>query len=84
MLAVPAIAGATVLELVSLLRNTVLEKDCSHYINLAIGFAVSAVIGYISLTLLVKLLKRGKLQFFAWYLFALGAGLLIWRGWMLF
>jgi undecaprenyl-diphosphatase len=83
LLAIPAIAGAALLEIISLLNNTVIEKDYSHYINLSIGFAVSAVVGYISLTLLVKLLQRGKLQVFAWYLFALGAGLLIWRIWII-
>ena len=84
LLSIPAIAGATLLEIISLLRTSSFKNDSSQYINLSIGFAVSAVIGYISLTLLVKMLKRGKLQMFAWYLFAIGAGLLVWRVWSLF
>lgn len=79
LLAIPAIAGAAFLEIVSLLGQKDIHAQSGHYINLGIGFAVSAVIGYISLCLLVRMLQSGKLKIFAWYLFAIGTALLIWR-----
>lgn len=79
LLAIPAIAGAVLLEIISLFRHSNVHGAGRHYINLGIGFAVSAVIGYISLFLLVRMLRSGKLKIFAWYLFAIGAALLIWR-----
>ena len=62
LLAIPAIGGAAFLHL--------------PLPVLAGGFAISAVVGYVSLALLLKLLKRGRLAFFSWYLYAVGTLLL--------
>lgn len=79
LLAIPAIAGASLIEIISIFSQRDIQMQSGHYINLGIGFAVSAVIGYISLCLLVRMLQSGKLKIFAWYLFAIGTALLVWR-----
>ena len=47
--------------------------------QLGVGFGVSAVVGYAALALLVKMLNRGKLALFSWYLYAVGLCVLIWQ-----
>ncbi|MFA7230592.1 MAG: undecaprenyl-diphosphate phosphatase [Victivallaceae bacterium] len=79
MLAIPAIGGAAFLELLSALKKQELAVNSPSMLFLAIGFAVSAAVGYIALTLLLKILNRGKLNVFAWYLYAVGTIVVTWR-----
>jgi len=65
-LSIPAIAGAAVKELPEA------QWTMPAGVLLA-GFAVSAVVGFMALTLLVKFVKRGKLRGFAWYCWSLSA-----------
>ena len=74
LLASPAIGGAAFLHLLDMIKDTA-EPALSLPV-LAGGFAISAVVGYVSLALLLKLLKRGRLAFFSWYLYAVGIVLL--------
>ncbi|MCK5786711.1 MAG: undecaprenyl-diphosphate phosphatase [Candidatus Sabulitectum sp.] len=60
LLAIPAILGAAVKELPSASWDIPAG-------NILIGFAVSAVVGFGALSLLVKFVKQGKLTGFAWY-----------------
>ena len=60
LLAIPAILGAAVKELPSAGWDIPAG-------NILIGFAVSAVVGFGALSLLVKFVKQGKLTGFAWY-----------------
>jgi len=78
LLAIPAIGGVVLVKMFLLLKNgkiTLHSLDISH---LAIGFIVSAFVGYFSLRLLLKLLKRGDFKYFACYLYVLGLATLIW------
>ncbi len=61
LLAIPAILGAAVKELPDASWNNI------PFSNIVIGFVVSAVVGFMALTLLVKFVKAGKLSRFAWY-----------------
>lgn len=70
-LACPAIGGAALLEALSLLKDGGGTAACSPSM-LALGFAVSAGVGYLSLKLLIGILKRGKLYWFAFYCFGIG------------
>ncbi|MEW6380550.1 MAG: undecaprenyl-diphosphatase UppP [bacterium] len=77
LLSIPAILGATVLE----------AKDSMHLlwqpgINLPAilaGTLAAAVVGYLAIKYLLKLLSRQRLSLFAWYcwLVAIGSGLLL-------
>jgi undecaprenyl-diphosphatase len=78
LLAIPAIGGATVVEAGSKLLKNEVDFASARYFNLGIGFLISAVVGYLSLALLLKVLKKGKLSFFAYYCFILGLAVIVW------
>ena len=75
LLAIPAIGGAAFLETVKLFRNGL--GGVGDPGGLALGFVVAAAVGYISLALLLKVLRRGKLAVFAAYLVLIAAAVLI-------
>ncbi len=78
LLAVPAIGGAALLEFLDLAEKGVMIGGVTPW-QLAAGFLVSAAVGYVTLSLLVRMLNRGKLGFFAWYLYVIGIGVLAWQ-----
>lgn len=65
-LSIPAITGATLLHVNG-------GPGGSTATALALGFAVSLVVGYMSLALLVSFVRRGRLSWFSYYCFAVGA-----------
>ncbi|MBR7144398.1 MAG: undecaprenyl-diphosphate phosphatase [Lentisphaeria bacterium] len=69
LLAIPAIGGAALLEVVDMFKNSDTISG-GELLPVFIGFIVSAVVGYFSLAGLIKLLKKGRLDCFAYYLFA--------------
>ena len=73
LLSVPAVLGALLLELKDLgTLARVLEPQA-----MLGGFLAAAAAGFVSLTVLLRLIRRGRLYLFAFYLFPLGlAGLL--------
>ena len=70
LLAIPALAGAGVYEAFSMLRHH--EPLSTSPGNLAIGAALSFVVGLVALALLQRVLERGRLHYFGWYCIALG------------
>ena len=83
MMAIPAIAGGALLELVELLQKQ--TSDSPEAISqhglflLTLGMVVSCVVGILALKLLLKWLQQGKLKYFAWWLFLLGPVVIVWR-----
>ncbi len=83
LLAIPAIAGAGVLELKDLLSGEQQTgPPTADPIHMAIGAFVAFVVGIASLWILVKILERGRLTWFAYYCIALGIGVLAWQGYV--
>lgn len=78
LLALPAIAGAVLLEIIDLSKSG-FALDNFNIWQLLTGFVVSAAVSLASLILLIKIVKRGKIAWFSWYLFLLGAGIMIWQ-----
>ena len=76
LLAIPAIGGAGLLETVEMLR-----KPAGHAapVELAVGAAVSFLVGLLALWWLVRWLEKGRLYLFGCYLLLLGAAVLIWQ-----
>lgn len=66
LLAIPAITGAAVKELPAA------QWTVPPGILLA-GFAVSALVGFLALSVLVRFVKKGRLRGFAWYCWAVAA-----------
>ena len=69
LLAIPAIGGAAMLELKDLLQGSAHAVSGSQWGIYAIGFLVSAAVGYAALAGLIAMLRRGKLGWFACYLY---------------
>jgi len=76
LLAIPAIAGAGLLEVVDLWRQ---PSEPIPPRMLLLGAVVSFVVGMACLGWLLRWLRQGRLHYFAWWLFLLGAAVLIWR-----
>jgi len=69
LLGIPAFFGATLIEISNFSFN---------YTNLA-GFAASFIVGYLSLMLLIKLIKENKFYIFSYYSLIVGVLLIIWE-----
>lgn len=78
LLALPAIAGATLLEVIDLCKNG-FQIGRFSAVQLSAAFIISALASFASLCLLVKLIRMRKLSWFSWYLFAIGASVMIWQ-----
>jgi len=84
LLAIPAIGGATLVEVLELVGGDASTAASSGMSGLAVATLVAFVVGIVSLLLLVKLVLAGKLQYFAIYLVPLGLVMLAWKGLELF
>jgi len=72
LLAIPAILGATILEVFSI--NTV---ELAINANLFIGMVVSFVSGMFSISVLMNIIKKGKLYYFAVYVFIVALSIIL-------
>jgi undecaprenyl-diphosphatase len=70
LLAIPALAGAGAYEALSMLRHG--ERLSTSPTNLAIGVGISFVVGLAAISILTRVLERGRLHYFAWYCISLG------------
>ena len=77
LLAIPAIVSAELVELIARHSQTDAAPISVPLEVLAIGFIVAMVVGYLSLSFLLHILRRGKLSHFGYYCLAAGAAVLI-------
>lgn len=76
LLAIPAIAGACALQGLSSLGETQLSTPAW---KLAVGAAISFVVGLICLAWLIHWIERGRLHYFTWWCVPVGVGVVIWQ-----
>ncbi|QDU91409.1 Undecaprenyl-diphosphatase [Pirellulimonas nuda] len=76
LLAIPAIAGAGLLEGIEAYKEG--TTGTPAYV-LAAGFVVSFVVGLAALAALIRFVRSGRLGLFAWYLIPLGVAVVCWR-----
>lgn len=67
LLGIPAIAGAVVLE-----APAVMDLPAATRIPLAVGVVVSGLTGFAAVAILMRMLRQGKLVWFAYYCWAVG------------
>ena len=67
-ISIPAILGAFILELKDLGQMS----DAVGLAPIIVGCTAAFIVGYLSLALLMKMIRKGKLQYFACYLIPLG------------
>ena len=77
LLAIPAIAGAGVLELVDIVSAGNLATFLSG--PLLFGLVLSAAVGVVSLWCLIRLVEKGHLHYFAYWLLPLGLVVTVWQ-----
>jgi undecaprenyl-diphosphatase len=79
LMAVVAIGGAALLEA----KDLVLGGEPLAYPagTLALGIAISFVVGIVALKVLMRVLKGRRLHWFAWYCLAVGAATITWQLW---
>ena len=76
LLALIAIAGAGVLETIEVVQDGA-RVDAIGIMPLTFGFLASALVGYLCIRLLLKLIKACKLRYFSFYLWGLAALILV-------
>ena len=79
LLAIPAVAGATCFEVVELLRQTSSGNADVSLPQIIAAVVLSFLVSLGALHLMVNVVKKSRLSAFSWYLFILGAGVLIWQ-----
>lgn len=77
LLAIPAILGGTVLEMMNLFKPDASSVMMVGWVQLAAGFAAAFGMGFLALNWLRKLAVNHKLNYFAWYCLLLGAATVI-------
>jgi len=76
LLAIPAIAGGGMLEMLEAMEAGTTGTPLA---TLAVGFGISFVVGWGALALLIRWVRRGRLAIFAYYLVPLGVAVLAWQ-----
>ncbi|MCG7319288.1 undecaprenyl-diphosphate phosphatase [Brevibacillus laterosporus] len=74
LLSLPAILGACVLQVKDLVEQPVLS---SGIIPMLVGAMFAAITGYIAIRWMIKLISSGSMKVFAYYVFALGACIIV-------
>jgi undecaprenyl-diphosphatase len=72
-MSIPAILGATLLQL---LRFESTEPINEIIINYGAGMIASAVVGYVCIRVLLNIVRKGKIHYFAYYCYTVGILLL--------
>lgn len=74
-LSIPAILGAAVLNIGDMIAD---PPAVSQVMGLAVGTIASGLTGYLAIVWLLKIVRRGKLQWFGYYCFGIGILGIIW------
>jgi len=69
LLSLPAVLGASLLELKDVLSHTNSGQDLRIYL---IGAVTAFVVGYLAIKFLLNVIRKGKFQYFGYYCFAVG------------
>lgn len=79
LLSIPVILGAGLLEF---RKVSLQELSSGELASILAGGLAAAVSGFMAIKILLKLVKRSKLQYFAYYCWAAGLASLIWLWWI--
>ena len=80
LMAIPVIAGAGLIEVVSMIRDAGGDPEqTTPWPYLFVGMAVAFAVGYVSLKWLVNWLERGRFRLFAWWCIPFGFCVILWQ-----
>lgn len=77
LISIPIIIGASVFEFVLMDTTQLSRAGEIPFSSYMVGFLTSAIVGYLTIKLLIDIINRGKLYYFAYYSLGLAAILLI-------
>ena len=77
LMAIPVIAGAVLVKLLGAAKGA--DMGGMGAGPLVWGFVVSTAVSFAALTLLLKIIRRGKFRYFSWYMMFLGAAVMLWQ-----
>lgn len=77
LLSIPAIIGGSVFDFVLMDDAQLSTINDIHISSYIVGFLSAAIVGYLTIKLLIDIINRGKLHYFAYYCLVLGVILLI-------
>ncbi|MFI3173983.1 MAG: undecaprenyl-diphosphate phosphatase [Bacillota bacterium] len=77
LLSIPAILGGAVFTIKDMIGGENTVVDDFGIMPMAVGFVTAAVSGYFAIRFMVNIIKKGRLEWFAMYTFALGVVLLL-------
>ncbi|MGI6778818.1 MAG: undecaprenyl-diphosphate phosphatase [Acetivibrionales bacterium] len=77
LMSIPAILGAAVLDIYDLVKAPGNLQLSIGIPSILVGMAAAAVSGYFAVKFMINILKKGKIKVFSYYVFALGALVLI-------
>lgn len=75
LMSIPAILGAAVLQIIKIAQGEIAVADL-NVINLCGGFVASMLAGFLAIGFMLALIKKCKLKYFSFYVFALAAFIL--------
>ena len=76
LLAIPVIGGASLIEARELLTH---DGPSISLAVLLVGMLVAFLVGLVALRWLLRWLEQGRLHYFAWWCFPLGAAVVVWQ-----
>lgn len=68
-MSIPAVLGATILELKDFSMDMVTQNDLLNYL---VGTIVAGVVGFVCIKTMLVIVRGKKFRYFAWYCFAVG------------
>lgn len=78
LMSIPAILGAMVLELKDMFTGEAeVITETIGILPMAVGFLTAAISGYLAIRFMLGIIRRGKLRYFAFYVFILGAFVIV-------
>ena len=77
LMAIPVIGGAVLVKLLGAVKGA--DMGGMAIGPLLLGFAVSTAVSFTVLALLIRIIRKGKLCHFAWYMLALGTAVTLWQ-----
>ena len=74
-MSIPAVLGAVILEIKDFVALSLSGAEIRNYL---IGTLVATVVGFISIRIMVSVIKKKKYKYFAYYCFVVGLAAIIW------
>lgn len=77
LMSIPPILGGALLDAVDIMKETTVSLESIGMVNILVGMAAAGITGFFAIKLMINAIKKLKLKYFAYYVFALGTLIII-------